>query len=55
MIERIIANLMQGNSIYSSLKDETNLIPADVAVMIKVGEETANLSNALDNVLYMYE
>ncbi|MFA7717393.1 MAG: type II secretion system F family protein [Candidatus Absconditabacterales bacterium] len=55
MIQRIITNLTQGNSIYTSLKDETYLIPADVAVMIKVGEQTANLSNALDNVLYMYE
>jgi type II secretory pathway component PulF len=55
MIERVITNLTQGNSIYASLKDETYLIPADVAVMIKVGEQTANLSSALDNVLYMYE
>jgi type IV pilus assembly protein PilC len=37
------------------LEHETDLIPSDVAVMIKVGEETANLPGSLDNVLQMYE
>lgn len=55
MISRVLEGLNKGDSIYNSLKDETNLIPADVSVMIKVGEETANLSNSLDNVLHMYE
>lgn len=31
------------------------MIPSDVAVMIKIGEETANLPVSLDNVLHMYE
>lgn len=55
MISRVLEGLNKGDSIYNSLKDETDLIPADVSVMIKVGEETANLSNSLDNVLHMYE
>jgi len=55
MISRVLVGLNKGDSIYNSLKDETDLIPADVSVMIKVGEETANLSNSLDNVLHMYE
>jgi type IV pilus assembly protein PilC len=55
MISRVLDGLTKGDTIYNSLKDETNLIPADVSVMIKVGEETANLSNSLDNVLHMYE
>ena len=55
MIERVLANLNKGQSIYASLKDETYLLPSDVAVMIKVGEESANLSNSLDNILHMYE
>ncbi|MEI7557417.1 MAG: type II secretion system F family protein [bacterium] len=37
------------------MEKERELIPSDVAVMIKVGEETANLSNSLDNVLEMYQ
>ena len=55
MISRVLDGLTKGDTIYNSLKDETDLIPADVSVMIKVGEETANLSNSLDNVLHMYE
>jgi len=35
--------------------DETELVPSDVAVMVKVGEESANLQNSVDNVLTMYE
>ncbi len=55
MIERVIGWLWKWETIYSTLQYETDLIPSDVAVMVKVGEETANLSLSLDNVLKMYE
>ncbi len=55
MIERVVVGLNTWQTIYSTLQYETDLIPSDVSVMIKVGEETANLSNSLDNVLKMYE
>lgn len=55
MIERVVTGLNTWQTIYSTLQYETDLIPSDVSVMIKVGEETANLSNSLDNVLKMYE
>lgn len=55
MIERVITWLGKWETIYDTLQYETNLIPSDVSVMIKVGEETANLSNSLENVLKMYE
>ncbi len=55
MIERILVWLNKWESIYNVLQYESALIPSDVAVMIKVGEETANLSNSLNNVLEMYE
>jgi len=55
MIERILVWLNKWESIYSALQYETELIPSDVSVMIKVGEETANLSNSLDNILEMYQ
>lgn len=55
MIERVVTGLNTWETIYSTLQYETDLIPSDVSVMIKVGEETANLSNSLDNVLNMYE
>lgn len=55
MIERILVWLNKWESIYSVLQNETELIPSDVSVMIKVGEETANLSSSLDNILEMYQ
>ena len=55
MINRVLVGLEKWETIYSTLQYETDLIPSDVSVMIKVGEETANLSNSLDNVLKMYE
>jgi len=55
MIDRVLVGLGKWETIYTTLQYETDLIPSDVSVMIKVGEETANLSNSLDNVLKMYE
>ncbi|HOG15518.1 MAG TPA: type II secretion system F family protein, partial [Candidatus Absconditabacterales bacterium] len=55
MIERVLAGLQRGEKIYDSLKHETNLIPGNVSVLIKVGEETANLDNSVDNILKMYQ
>ena len=54
MIERILIWLNKWESIYSVLQSETELIPSDVSLMIKVGEESASLSSSLDNVLTMY-
>ena len=55
MIERVLVGLGKWETIYNTLQYETDLLPSDVSVMIKVGEETASLSNSLDNVLKMYE
>ncbi|MCK9467550.1 MAG: type II secretion system F family protein [Candidatus Absconditabacterales bacterium] len=55
MIERVLQGLQRGEKIYDSLKYETNLVPGNVSVLIKVGEETANLENSVDNVLKMYQ
>ncbi len=55
MIERILVGLNKWENIYSVLQYETELIPSDVSIMIKVGEESANLSNSLDNILDMYQ
>mgnify|MGYP003745869793 CR=1 FL=1 len=55
MIERVLAGLQRWEKIYDSLKYETNLIPWNVSVLIKVWEETANLENSVDNVLKMYQ
>lgn len=55
MIETIISGLKEGKDIYASIRYETQLLPTDVSIMIKVGEQTANLDQSLQNVLMMYE
>lgn len=55
MLENTISWLKEGKDIYSSIKHDRELIPADVAIMIKVWEQTANLNQSLENVLTMYE
>ncbi len=55
MIERVLVWLNKWENIYKVLQYETELIPPDVSIMIKVGEESANLSNSLDNILEMYQ
>ncbi len=55
MLENIISWLKEGKDIYSSIKHERDLLPADVSIMIKVWEQTANLDQSLKNVLTMYE
>jgi type IV pilus assembly protein PilC len=55
MIERVLAWLQRWEKIYDSLKHETNLIPWNVSVLIKVWEETANLDNSVDNILKLYQ
>jgi type IV pilus assembly protein PilC len=37
------------------MKDYDDLIPSDVLVLLKVGEETATLKESLDNIVEMYE
>lgn len=55
MIERVLSGLQRWQSVYDSLKEEKDLIPSNVAVLIKVWEETANLDWSLWNVLTMYQ
>jgi len=55
MIDKVLVWLQKWEMINVSLKDSKDIIPNDVIVLIKVWEETANLSNSLDNVLVLYE
>ena len=55
MLDDVIVGLKEGKDMYSLIKNYPTLIPADVAIMIKVGEQTANLEQSLSNVLTMYE
>jgi len=55
MIERVLAGLQRGESIYNTLKFEQHIIPTNVSTLIKVWEESANLTNTISNVLHIYE
>lgn len=55
MIEKVMAGLQVGKTIYDSLKEETHLIYPNVAVMIKVWEETAHLEESMQNIISMYQ
>jgi type II secretory pathway component PulF len=55
MIEHILADISLGKSLYEPIKQHSAIIPSNVAVLIKVGEETANLENAMTNVIELYQ
>jgi len=55
MIERIISWLERWESIYSTLKYEQKLIPVNVSTLIRVWEESANLTTSIENIVHIYE
>lgn len=55
MIERVLADISVGKSLYEPISEHTDIIPSNVAVLIKVWEETANLENAMQNVVDIYQ
>lgn len=55
LLENVIQWLHKGKTIYDSIKYDVDVMPSNVMVLMKVGEETANLPQALDNVVSMYE
>ncbi len=55
MIEKILADISLGKSLYEPISEHPDIIPSSVAVLIKVWEETANLENAMQNVIDIYQ
>ncbi len=55
LLNNVIEWLNRGQTIYDSMKYNIDLIPVNVLVLLKVGEETARLENALDNIITIYE
>jgi type II secretory pathway component PulF len=53
-IEAILAGIKKWETIYSNLRFYTNIIPADVMVLVKVWEQTASLWQTLENVVVNY-
>ena len=55
MIEKVLADISVGKSLYEPISEHTDIIPSSVSVLIKVWEETANLENAMQNVIDIYQ
>jgi type II secretory pathway component PulF len=55
MIEDILADISLGKSLYEPIKGHSDIIPSTVAVLIRVGEETANLENSMTNIIELYQ
>ena len=55
MTDRILQWLQKWQTIYDALNVEKVLIPANVSTLIRVGEQTANLPDALANVISLYQ
>ena len=55
MIEQVLADITIGKSLYEPISQHSDIIPSNVAVLIKVWEETANLENAMQNVVDIYQ
>ena len=55
MIEQVLADISLGKSLYDPISEHSDIIPSNVAVLIKVWEETANLENAMQNVVDIYQ
>ena len=55
MIEKVLADITVGKSLYEPISQHSDIIPSNVSVLIKVWEETANLENAMQNVIDIYQ
>ena len=55
MIEQVLADINLGKSLYEPISQHTDIVPANVSALLKVWEETANLENAMQNVIDIYQ
>lgn len=55
MIEQVLSDISLWKSLYEPLSEHKDIIPANVSVLIKVWEETANLENAMWNIIDIYQ
>ena len=55
MIEHVLSDITLWKSLYEPISQHSDIIPSNVSVLIKVWEETANLENAMQNVIDIYQ
>lgn len=55
MIEHVLTDISVWKPLYEPISQHNNIIPSNVAVLIKVWEETANLENSMQNIIDIYQ
>ena len=55
MIEQVLAEISLWKSLYEPISQHTDIVPSSVSTLMKVWEETANLENAMQNVIDIYQ
>ena len=55
MIEHVLSDITLWKSLFEPISQHSDIIPSNVSVLIKVWEETANLENAMQNVIDIYQ
>lgn len=55
MIEQVLADITLWKSLYEPISQHRDIVPANVSALLKVWEETANLENALQNIIDIYQ
>ncbi len=55
MIEHVLSDISMWKSLYEPISQHTDIIPSSVSTLMKVWEETANLENAMQNVIDIYQ
>lgn len=55
MIEHVLSDISMWKSLYEPISQHTDIIPASVSTLMKVWEETANLENAMQNIIDIYQ
>ncbi len=55
MIEHVLSDISMWKSLYEPISQHTDIIPSSVSTLMKVWEETANLENAMQNIIEIYQ
>lgn len=55
MIEHVLADISLWKTLYEPISEHSDIIPSNVSVLIRVWEETANLENAMQNIIDIYQ
>lgn len=55
LIDEILVNIKKWENILDPVKSYKNIIPADVFVLLKSWQESANMDSAIENAIWLYQ